>query len=263
MAAFQVEKSSIDHYIIEVIRINNLFPVVFKLCKEGDGMKITHTPLQKAFKIFMVIIIGVSFFISCEKSIYAAFFIPERARNLMDVRDSVEVHFRLIPSSLFENELHIVNNSGSTVYINPKEIFFAVNGRDIKVPIEEDYDAYLMKVNSKATLLCNRSDTSYKCVDAISAITRKFKGKGFDFLSIKPGNDRRGYIAFKFPTPLNDSPVNEALTTEFYRNNKTLRGAINIELIIGERIANIAFPLEIRLYDNIRKSPFELPVEIK
>lgn len=211
----------------------------------------------------MIFFLVAALLCSCEKTLYAAFLIPEKTRNLMEVHDSVEVHFRLIPASLLENELHIVNNSKSTVYMNTKEIFFGVNGRDIKVPIEEDYDAYIMRLNSKATLLCNESDTSYKCVDAISALNNKFKGKGFEFYAVEPGKERKGYIAFNFPTPLNDSPLRAALLTEYTRNNKTLRGAINLELIIGDRVVPFTFPLEIGLYDNIRKSPFRLPVEIK
>lgn len=217
---------------------------------------------QPQILVVMILLIA-ALFCSCEKTLYAAFLIQERARNLMDVRDSVEVHLRLIPASLLENELHIVNRSKSTVYMNPNEFYFTVYGRDIKVPIEDDYDAYIMKMNSKATLLCNQTDSSYKCVDAILALNNKFKGKGFEFFAIEPGKERRGYIAFNFPTPLNDSPLRPALMTEFSRNRKTLRGAINLELIIGERVAAITFPMEIRLYDNIRKSPFKLPVPIK
>jgi hypothetical protein len=217
--------------------------------------------LPRQFFLFtgMIFFLIAALLCSCERTLHAVFLIPEKTRNLMEVRDSVEVHLRLIPESLLENELRIVNNSKSKVYINPKEIFFAVNGRDIKVSIEEDYDAYIMRLNSNAALQCNESDTSDECVEAISALNNSFKGKGFTFFAIEPGKESRGYIAFSFPTPLNDSPVKAALMKEFYRNNKTLRGAINVELIVGDRVVPVLFPIEIRLYSRIKKPSFKLP----
>ena len=217
---------------------------------------------QPIFQLLRIIT-GISLFFtaafvsSCEEALYASFLIPEKSRRLMDVRDSVAVHLQLSASDMLVNELEIINNSRSTVYMNPKEFFFAVNGRDIRVPVEEDYDAYIMKLNSKATLLCNESETSYKCVDAITARNNDFKGKGFNFNSIEPGKERKGYVAFDFPNPLNDSPLKTALMAEFRRNYKTLKGEVNIELIIGDHVETVTFPVEIGLYNSLRRSPFE------
>ncbi|MBN1576373.1 MAG: hypothetical protein JW913_07475 [Chitinispirillaceae bacterium] len=206
----------------------------------------------------LFLLLAASLLCSCGDTLYAAFLVPENTRELMEVRSGVEVHLRLTPSSLLEDELYIVNKSKDTVYINPKEIFFALNGRNLKIPLVEDYDAAIMQFNSKATLACNDATFPYKCVDAITRRNNGFKGKGFSFFSIKPGQERKGYIFFDFPTPLKDSPSKDGLMQEFQRNYKTLRGAVNVELIIGNKVETVAFPIEIGLYDNIKKSPFDI-----
>ncbi|MBN1309528.1 MAG: hypothetical protein JXA18_16530 [Chitinispirillaceae bacterium] len=215
-----------------------------------------RTVLYRFPAIFLLL--AASFFFSCEDSLYAAFLVPEKTRELTEVRDGVEVHLRLTPASLLEDELYIVNKSSDTVYINPKEIFYSLSGRKLKIPLQEDYDGVIMMFNSKATLACNEATFPYKCVDAITNRNNGFEGKGFSFHAIKPGEERKGYIFFDFPTPLRDSPYQEGLLQEFERHYRTLRGEISVEMIIGNKVENFVFPIEVGLYDDIKKSPFEI-----
>ncbi len=186
-------------------------------------------------RLFFFPLLVALFCFSCENVLYVAFIFPGKVKDLDESKSDVDIHLRLNPASLLEDELQIVNRSGDTVYISYKDVFYTVNGRNFTVPVEEYYDTYIMKINSKAALLCNESKSSYKCVDTITTRSNSFRGKGFTFGAIAPGQEQKGYISFNFPTPLNDSPLKEVLRQQLGKSATIFRGAITVKLLVGAK----------------------------
>ena len=202
-------------------------------------------------------------FMSCKDGLYVSFLFQGTEKYLQEIRKNVEIRLHLIAGTLLEDELQVVNNSNDTAYIDQKDIIFVVPGRSIAVPIEPSYDRYLMKFNSKATMICNESSDNYHCVDAITSRTDLFTGKGFSFGQINPGESRTGYLSFAFPSPVNDAPSTEDFRNELKKHAFILRGEIRMKLTIGETEEPVIFPMEVRLYDNLRDTRYDIKSLLK
>jgi hypothetical protein len=205
----------------------------------------------------IVVIFTTLFFSSCRDGFYADFLINGEYLNFDDMTEEVEVHMRLSSASLLEDELWIVNNSKKTIEVENKDVYFTIDGRDIIIPVEEFYDSFIRRINSKATLVCNEASDNYSCVDSFTNKSNSFRDQGYPFGEIAPGEQMKGFIAFNFPSPVNDSPLKEALTLERKKGITLLRGAIHIKVHIGETVQPFQLPAQIKLYDRLRDTPYD------
>ncbi len=208
------------------------------------------------FSLRIISLLLVLFFLTgCESGPYFYLMNSCNKEIIKNEKNKIFIELKISEESSINNRLKVINQTGNTIDIMPKNFYMKVIDTEIKMPVKANYRRFIKKRMLIAKSLCNDYYNPYTCIDHVSKLYKELKNNAFQFGSIEPDGDVEGFFAFDLPDAFNKTELKKDFTKALKQGKNISKGNIIVGVETKQRTIEFEFPIGIQIYDNMENIP--------